>query len=254
MCTNEETTNSENIYSLLAMIFAGCFLLSPLTVSISFGQAREQDAIERTTLTLSPNSAVPDVRGQDTTPEVVGDGELSIVAGSSVNATEKGTQELSIEPGSQPMLPPDAPAWIGAMPDFSQEQHHLYIGGQIAESENEAAELIDEPLLAAVCDYVERQVLEHPGATRLMKHKLTTDFVWKNLIDSSEGYLVELNTTGVPMYQKWVTVTISPEQRELFKSWDREATQVKRLAPVGLGLLGLLGCVGVFHLILKRRS
>ncbi len=55
------------------------------------------------------------------------------------------------------------------------------------------------------------------------------------------------------MYQKWVTVRITPEQRELFKQWHREAMQRKRLGPLGVGLVSLLAVVSLSHMVLHQR-
>ncbi len=219
------------------MILAICLVMSPITVNISFGQEPVGVSVSN-----SPSS------------EVDGEGDLALVASSHSAQAKNSTQQLSIEPGSQPMLPVDAPAWIGAAPDFSEEYHRLHVAGQIAETEEEAAEVLDEPLVAAVSDYIDTQVLDRPGASGAFRSKLTADFIWKNLIDVPEGYVARLNTAGVPMYQKWVTVSITPEQREIFRNWDREAIQRRRLAPIGLGMVGLLSCVSLFRLVLKVRA
>lgn len=163
-------------------------------------------------------------------------------------------QELSIEPGSQPLLPADAPAWIGALPDTSGEVHYVYVGGLIAETSSEAATLLDEALAAAVGRYVEETVVGRSGAALALRQQLTPDFIWKNLIDDPQGYLARLNTSGIPMYQKWVTVSITPQQRDMISDWNRQAMQRKRLGPVGVGVLGVLACVGVLHLIFRGRQ
>lgn len=159
--------------------------------------------------------------------------------------------ELSIEPGTLPLLPHDAPAWVGNLPDLSDDVHRLFVGGQIAESASEAAEGLDTPLVAAVSQYVDRSVLSREGAAQALAGKLTADYVWKNLVDEPAGYVARLNTPGQPMYQKWVTVSITPKQRDEILRWDREAVQRDRLKPIGLGLVSLLGCIGVFHLLIR---
>lgn len=232
-----EHADSESAGAVAVMILAICLVASPITVNISFGQQPDEGK-----------------HGAAIDSEVDTESDLDWGETVADSAVEKAsTQQLSIEPSSQPMLPTDAPAWIGAAPDFSSEVHRLHVGGQIAETEDEAAEALDEDLLTAVRDYIDNQVLRHPGASNALKRNLTADFIWRNLIDVPEGYVVQLNTTGVPMYQKWVTVSITPEQREIFENWDREAMQRRRLVPVGLGMLGLLGCVSLFRLVLRRR-
>lgn len=184
-------------------------------------------------------------------------------------------QELSVEPGSQPLLPEDAPAWVGAPANTSADVHYVYVSGQIADSESEAAELIDDELVAAVCRYIDQMLLDtspngsHPWelgrdldasdrlasrAAGLLRKKITPDFIWKNMVDDPAGYTAKLNTSGNPMFQKWITVSITPEQRAMIMRWDREAKQSARLAPVGVGVLGLLGSVGVLHLIIRGRK
>ncbi len=184
-------------------------------------------------------------------------------------------QELSVEPGSQPLLPEDAPAWVGAPANASGDVHYLYVSGQIADSESEAAELIDDELVAAVCRYTDQTLLDtastgsHPGelgrdleaterlasrAAGLLRKKVTADFIWKNMVDDPTGYTARLNVSGIPMFQKWITVSITPEQRAMIMRWDREARQSARLAPVGVGVLGLLGSVGLLHLIIRGRK
>lgn len=160
--------------------------------------------------------------------------------------------ELSVEPGKLQLLPDDAPAWVGSLPDFTDHDHRLFVGGHIAESANEAADGLDTPLIAAVNQYIDAHLLERDGAARALAGKITVDYVWKNLIDDRAGYTAQLNTPGQPMFQKWVTVSITPEQRAAILRWDREALQRERLAPIGLGLVGLLGGVGLLHLILRR--
>ncbi|MCC7337051.1 MAG: hypothetical protein IT422_18320 [Pirellulaceae bacterium] len=160
--------------------------------------------------------------------------------------------ELSVEPGTPQMLPDDAPAWVGSLPDLTDDDHRLFVGGHIAESASEAAEGLDTPLVAAVNQYIDAHLLQRKGAARSLSGKITADYIWKNLIDERTGYTARLNTPGQPMFQKWVTVSITPEQRAAILRWDREALQRERLAPIGLGLVSLLGGVGLLHLILRR--
>ncbi|MCA9181119.1 MAG: hypothetical protein KDA51_06685, partial [Planctomycetales bacterium] len=160
--------------------------------------------------------------------------------------------ELSVEPGTPQLLPDDAPAWVGSLPDLTDDVHRLFVGGHIAESVSEAAEGLDTPLVAAVNQYIDAHLLKRKGAARSLAGKITADYIWKNLVDERTGYTARLNTPGQPMFQKWVTVSITPEQRSAILRWDREALQRERLAPIGLGLASLLGGVGLLHLILRR--
>lgn len=162
--------------------------------------------------------------------------------------------ELSVEPRTAPLMPDDAPAWVGSLPNLTDDVHRLFVGGQIAETESEAAHGLDAALVMAVRQYVEEDLLRSARTGTALSEKLTADYVWKNLIDQQSGYVAKLNTPGQPMYQKWVTVSITPEQRAEIQRWHREALQRERLAPIGLGLTSLLGCVGLMHLILRRKS
>ena len=163
------------------------------------------------------------------------------------------SHELSIEPATLDLLPEDAPAWVGRLPDLSQDVHRLFVGGQIAESENEAAAGLDAPLIRAVRKYVEEDLLRDSGTSQALAEKITSDYVWLNLIDHRSGYVAKLNTPGQAMYQKWVTVSITPEQRGEIQRWHREAVQLQRLAPIGVGFTSMLACVGLLHLLLRRK-
>ena len=158
---------------------------------------------------------------------------------------------LSVEPGVRPILPEDRPAWVGASPDYSSEQHRLYVGSLPTSDESDADEALNEPLLAAIRNYIDQEVInEHAAAFQM---PVDGDFIRKNLIDDPKGYVCELSTSQGPMYQKWVTVRVTPEQRELFKRWHVEAAQRKRLAPLGVGLVSALALVSASHLVLRRR-
>ena len=183
----------------------------------------------------------------DTKPQAV---EKSASKEKSAPAADS-VRTLSVEPGVRPILPEDRPAWVGASPDFSSEQHHLYVGSLPTSDESDADEALNEPLLAAVRNYIDQEVInEHAAAFQM---PVDADFIRKNLIDDPNGYVCELSTSQGPMYQKWVAVRVTPEQRELFKRWHVEAAQRKRLAPLGVGLVSALALVSASHLVLRRR-
>ncbi len=167
------------------------------------------------------------------------------------SAVEDSVRTLSVEPGVKPILPDDRPAWVGASPDYSSTQHYLYVGSLPTSEESDADEALDAPLLAAVRNYIDQEVVNEHGAAFQMP--VDAKFIRKNLIDDSNGYVCELSTSQGPMYQKWVTVRVTPEQRELFQRWQVEAAQRKRLAPLGVGLLSVLALVSASHLVLRRR-
>jgi len=166
-------------------------------------------------------------------------------------ASPDGVRTLSVEPGSRPILPADRPAWVGAAPDLSSAQHHLYVGSLPTLNESDADEALDEPLVAAVRNYIDQEVINRVGAADQMP--VDADFIRRNLLDDPAGYVCELATSQGAMFQKWVTVRVTPEQRELFQQWHTEASQRARLAPLGLGLVSVLALVSLSHMVLRRR-
>jgi len=200
----------------------------------------------------------------EVTSEVASEEELGVLPPTDESLIENKTQTaeksvpaedsvrtLSVEPGVRPILPDDRPAWVGAAPDFSSTQHYLYVGSLPTSEERDADEALDEPLLAAVRNYIDQEVINEQASAFHMP--VDAEFIRKNLIDDSKGYVCELSTSQGPMYQKWVTVRVTPEQRELFKRWHIEAAQRKRLAPLGVGLVSALALVSASHLVLRRR-
>lgn len=177
---------------------------------------------------------------------------LSSSSWSNGNAQLVENHELSVEPGTSQLLPDDAPAWVGSLPDLSGDVHRLFVGGNVAESAQEAAEGLDFLLVATVNHYVDTHLLKRDRAAQALAGKITASYVRMNLVDDPAGYIARLNTPGQPMFQKWVTLSITPEQRATILRWDREALQRERLAPIGLGLVSLLGGVGLLHLILRK--
>ncbi len=157
---------------------------------------------------------------------------------------------LSVEPGLRPILPADRPAWVGSAPDYTSAQHHLYVGSLPTSDESDADEALDAPLIAAVRNYIDQEVVnEHSASSRM---PIDAEFIRRNLIDDPSGYMCELSTGQGPMFQKWVTVRVTPEQREQFAQWHTEATQRKRLTPLGLGLVSALALVSLSHMVLRR--
>ena len=158
---------------------------------------------------------------------------------------------LSVEPGLRPILPADRPAWVGAAPDYTSAQHHLYVGSLPTSDESDADEALDEPLIAAVRNYIDQEVVNEHGASSRMP--IDAEFIRRNLIDDPSGYMCELATSQGAMFQKWVTVRVTPEQREQFAQWHTEASQRMRLTPLGLGLVSALALVSLSHMVLRRR-
>ncbi|MEZ6135584.1 MAG: hypothetical protein R3C53_11810 [Pirellulaceae bacterium] len=163
-------------------------------------------------------------------------------------------RELSVEPGSRPLLPDDLPAWTTAAPDFSSSTHYFVVSSLPTSTLDEVDEALDEPLLAAVEDYIEHQLVHEDYASFDMRSQITVDYIRRNLINEPAGYVAELSTSNGPMYQKWVSVSVSQPQQQQFRSWYRAAQQRKRMVPLAVGLLALLAGVSVMHLVLRRVS
>ncbi len=172
------------------------------------------------------------------------------VANESRKTDLESVRTLSVEPGLRPMLPEDRPAWVGALPDFTSAQHFLYVGSLPTTDRSEVDEALDAPLLAAVRNYIDQEVVNEQGAANAMP--VTPAFIRRNLIDNPEGYECELTTGQEPLFQKWVTVRITPEQRDQFRKWHTEATQRSRLAPLGVGLVAVLSVISLSHIVLGR--
>lgn len=159
--------------------------------------------------------------------------------------------QLSVQPGTQPVLPVDRPAWIGADPDYSSDVHRIYVASTAVSDPEDADSALDAPLLAALRTYTDEQILKQHQASDDLD--LTSDFIRKNMVVADSSVVLKLNTGSEPMYQKWVTVEVTPEQRALLHQWHRESIQVQRLAPLGLGLAAILGFVGAGHLLFRRK-
>lgn len=178
--------------------------------------------------------------------------ELHTAPSEAPKADPESVRTLSVEPGVRPMLPADRPAWVGASPDYSSPQHRLYIGSLPTTDERDADEALDEPLMATVRNYIDQEVVNQVGAS--FKMPVDAAFIRRNLIDDPAGYVCELTTSQGSMFQKWVTVRVTPEQRELFTKWHTEAAQRTRLAPIGLGLVSVLALVSLTHMVLRRHG
>lgn len=159
---------------------------------------------------------------------------------------------LSVEPGSVPLLPADKPAWVGSPPDLSSKQHRVFVGSSPEATPEAAEQSLDAAIEVALREYIDAHVLNESGASARLP--ITADYARKNLLLEPAGYLAELTTSDGPMFQKWVILEVSPEQREQFNVWHIEAIQRTRLGKIGFGLLLLLTSTGSAHLILSRRN
>lgn len=159
--------------------------------------------------------------------------------------------QLSVEPGTSPVLPKDRPAWIGAEPDFTTDVHRLYVASSAVSDRDEADSALNIPLIASMREYLDDKVFGELGASSDVN--LTADYIRKNMVEQDSSVVLELNTGSDPMYQKWVTVEITPEQRQHLSMQRQQSMQIDRLAPLGAGLAGLLGLVGITHMLFRRK-
>lgn len=209
-------------------------------------EASAQNSGQAAELPATPSEVSTDIEIGKLLPT---DGPL-VEATPSKPAVEESVRTLSVEPGSRPMLPENRPAWVGAESDFTSDQHYLYVGSLPTLKPSQADKALDEPLVAAVRNYIDQEIVNQIGAASAMP--VSAGFIRKNLIDNPEGYECELTTGQEPLYQKWVTVRITPEQRKLFRQWHAEAMQRSRLIPLGGGLVAVLSVVSLSHIVLRR--
>ncbi len=147
-------------------------------------------------------------------------------------------RELSVEPETQPWLPENRPAWVGAPVDTSTSNHRIYVGSFPVSNEAELDEALDQPMVAAVYAYLSEHVFEGENANRL---KLTSEFIRQNLVDPSAEFVSERATREGLVYQKWVALVVSPEQRAHFQKEMNSLIQRDRMTGLGLGVLGFWG-------------
>jgi hypothetical protein len=168
-----------------------------------------------------------------------------------VSSLTDAVRNLSVEPGSRPLLPVDRPSWVGSPVDLSTKNHMLSVGSSPMLHEREVDSALDEPLVAAVRNYIDEHIADSFGAASNMP--IDAGYIRRNLIDDPKGYVCELSTSEGPLHQKWVRVRITPEQREQFKQWHMEATQRNRIGPLGAVLAATFLLVGLTHLLLRTR-
>ena len=276
MNQQNEARSQPNLLGVLALL--ACLACAPKSINIVIAQELPPMVVEpsapgeppapakRDTATDSlPPATIEEALPQDvsaSTSEVSSEAELNAILSEEPSAPVEVPQDepavavdevrtLSVEPGNQLLLPEDRPAWVGAPPDYTTSQHRFSVGSLPTLDAEDADSALDEPLVAAVSNYIEQEVIQQPWTVGQIP--IDAEFIRRNLIDNPKGYECELATSQGPMHQKWVIVRVTPEQRELFKQWHREAMQRTRLAPIGVGLISVLALVTFSHLVLHRR-
>ncbi len=161
-------------------------------------------------------------------------------------------QPLSVEPAKS-LLPEDRPNWITLEPDYATDTHRFVVSSIPTTHESDVDANLDAPLEEAVRSYVAEQFGDDRAGT-LLSSRLSSAFVRANLIDDKKSYTAELTTTSGGMFQKWVMVEVTKEQREELQTWYREQMQRERILPLGLGVAGLLGMVGLLNMVFRRAA
>lgn len=159
---------------------------------------------------------------------------------------------LSVEP-TRPLLPRDRPEWISAQPDYQSDVHQFVVASIPTSVQSEVEANLDAALAENVRAYLNEMFSQLAGAG-VELDRLPTNFVRTNLIDESKSYLAQLDTASGPLYQKWVMVQVTPEQRAFLRGWYGQQIQRKRLLPLGVGLVVILSAIGLSSLLLKRNS
>lgn len=253
---------------LTVLVFAGSHLLA-MTLPVKEPTLPAQDSLllhaaqpDAGSPPIPPSPAAPptaDVPEAEGVGEVTAETEFNSVdaspqaAASQAAASQAETvRTLSVEPQTRPLLPANSPAWITAAPDCSAAIHRIPVGSLPTTRADETEGGLDEPLLAALYDYVDTQVVQQPGASEKLHSQLSVNYIRRNLIEDPAGFTAELTTSNGPMYQKWVMLSVTAEQREQLKTWHREALQRERLAPLGLGVVAAIGFIGLSHMVLRR--
>ncbi len=169
------------------------------------------------------------------------------------NLSAKDTEHpLSVKPGTDFLLPKDRPAWVGNSPDFTQKHHRFNVCSNPERTSQATEQSLDIALVMAVREYINERVLNQPDAAGALP--ISAKYIRQNLIDDPAGYLATATGIDGKSYQKWVQVSISPDQREQFHTWHTEAIQRGRVTQLGLAILILVTGSGGAHLLFARRA
>lgn len=211
--------------------------------SVSLSNTTETAAEAETIAEVETAAEVETVESKE--PEAVA--ELKVQA----EVSSENPHPLSVEPTSQ-MLPKDRPGWIDSDPDFKSPTHQFIVASIPTAVKSELDSNLDATLVAALKNYLSQQMGEDAGP--LLEPRLTPAFIRTNFVDETKSYVAEMATGEGPLFQKWVMVEVTPQQREQLKLWHSEQIQRQRVLPLGLGLAGLLTAIGITHFVLKRRG
>ncbi|MBX3420802.1 MAG: hypothetical protein KF752_04515 [Pirellulaceae bacterium] len=159
---------------------------------------------------------------------------------------------LSVEPGSA-LLPKDRPDWTNAAADYQSEIHHFVVQSIPTTLEDELDASLNAALEAAMREYVV-QLTSNSQAAQILSSHLSADFIRKNLLRDGHEYVAQIQTSSGPLFQKWVMVDVTPEQRRQLALWLNQQRQGERIWRLGLAVGGLLSLLGLSHLWLRRRT
>ena len=246
----------------LAQSFGTCH--STLTVIVVMGQegASVDASIEpedvptdsvlaEVSVEQSDIATVAEIGEPDASNDANGSLQSALLETPTSNSPPSAPHPLSVEPTSQ-MLPKDRPSWIDMEPDLESEVQRFVVASIPTSLKNEVDSNLDATLVEAVKNYVNQQF--GADADELINDRLTAAFIQTNLVDDKKSYVAELQTGEGPLFQKWVMVEITPEQRNHLRLWVHQQVQRQRVLPLGLLLSALLTTVGLTHLILRRRT
>ncbi len=269
ICKTESWREEFRLWGQIAACFLALIFLSPLTIKIAVGQtaidvsieiaseAQPAVAEESTAVEEEVADAAPQVRAEVESDDAAALAKTSeVLATSDVDAAPtKDSAEvhpLSVEPSRQ-LLPRDRPEWISAQPDYQSDVHQFVVASIPTSDQSEVEASLDAAVVEHVDAYL-RELFSQASGAGVDLEQLPSEFIRTNSIDDSKSYLTPIETAAGPLYQKWVMVQVTPEQRAYLRGWYGQQIQRKRLVPLGIGLITLLTCIGLSSLFLKRHS
>lgn len=176
--------------------------------------------------------------------------------GQQASAVAESTQPfetvLSVQPFSS-SLPADRPSWITREPDYHSSTHSFVVGSIQSSRKGEVEDYLDVALEESVRSYA-NQLIGDDHAGELLSARLTAAFVRTNLLDDDSCYSAEVVTNSGLQHRKWVMVEITKEQQEVIRTWYQEQIQRRRVGPLAVVFLSILGMVGVSNLVLRRSA
>lgn len=265
MCEINRPQARSKARQFLVGCLASLVLLSPLNLSMASGQISlsfaliikavvQPPAAEASTDSSSAEISKRPVSGADAVAAEVTELSPDVsAAGASLDQPSAPLEKiLSVGPVKS-LLPEDRPHWITLEPDYTTATHRLVVSSIPTAHESDIDANLDSPLEEALSNYVVEQFGDL-RAGKLLAHKLSAAFIRVNLLNDRKSYTAELSTSSGGMFQKWVMVEISAEQREQLQAWYREQVQRERVMPLGLGVAALLSGIGLLNMVFRKAA